>query len=278
MFLAHTNDLKNKTYIPLAQKDNLQVLIGQNGYALVSNVCPHQGSIISRSAGDTDIRVCPYHNWSFELNGTPIASGRTNHYCQNTKALPSVPVHECLGMLFSKPVVCEHLHWLDLSNMKLMEQRVDLVKASSTTIMDLFLDVDHIETVHAGVYDQLGFKDISEVQWHYYNWGSLQLVRKGEVYGAAWIAVYPGTMIEWQDGALFVTVSESISNNETRVHVFKYMDITREEDWSINESVWETSWAQDRAQAELIKIVSDKNLEESKLHFRKWTEQTFTKN
>ena len=138
--------------------------------------------------------------------------------------------------------------------------------------MDIFLDVDHIETVHKGVYDKLGFPSINEVQWHYYNWGSLQLIRKGEVYVAAWLAVYPGTMIEWQDGALFITVTKA-SNVGTDVHVFKYMDITREEDWVLNNQVWEESWQQDKEQAARMTTPFNTNLEESKKHFRKWTNE-----
>lgn len=271
MFLAHTNDLKNKTYIPVEQMGKKQVLVNDAGYKLVSNVCPHQGSLISTRSGDNDIRVCPFHNWSFELSGKPIASGRTNHYCQNTNPLSSQNVYEFCNMLFTDNIVSEHLHWLDLSNMRLKEQRIDVVRANTTHIMDIFLDVDHIETVHRGVYDKIGLSNISAVQWHYYNWGSLQLVNRGEVYAAAWLAVYPGTMIEWQDGSLFVTVNESISDQETRVHVFKYMDVTREDDWKINESVWEESWAQDRAQAEIMTVPFNSNLEESKNHFREWS-------
>lgn len=269
MFLAHTNDLKNKTYIPVTQLDKRNALVLDNEYKLVSNVCPHQGSIISSSPGDTDIRVCPYHNWSFELSGKPIASGRTNHYCQNSKHLSTKEVFEFNHLLFTKDIACKQLEWLDLSNMKLVEQRVDQVAADPTHIMDIFLDVDHIETVHKGVYDKLGFPSINEVQWHYYDWGSLQLIRKGEVYGAAWLAVYPGTMIEWQDGALFITVAKS-SKVGTDVHVFKYMDITREEDWPLNNQVWEESWQQDRDQAERMTAVFNTNLEESKKHFRAW--------
>lgn len=271
MFLAHTNDLRNKTYIPIEQLNKRNVLISDSCYKLVSNICPHQGSIISRSSGDADIRVCPYHNWSFELSGKPIASGRTNHYCQNTKQLSSKDVFEFKNLIFNKEIICKELNWLDLSNMKLMEYRADTVNANSTHIMDIFLDVDHIEAVHRGVYDKVGLSNINEVQWHYYDWGSLQLVRKGEIYGAAWLAVYPGTMIEWQDGALFITVADAVSDIETQVHVFKYMDITREEDWELNSRVWEDAWMQDREQAESMTSVFNLNLEESKEHFRQWS-------
>lgn len=265
MFLSHTNDL-SFGYKPLLQYHKHRVLVNNNGWSMKSNVCPHQGSLLSTVEG-TGSRVCPFHNWSFNINGDPITSGRTGHYCKNEKPLESFPVFESNNLLFSEEIICKELHWLDLSKMKLKEQRIDRVKASPNTIMDVFLDVDHIQSVHTGVYDMIGLPKIEQVQWHYYNWGSLQLVAKGEEYGAAWLAVYPGTMIEWQPGALFVTVSVP-AGLETDVHVFKYCD--NDEEWALNEKVWETAWAQDKEQSELIVKFATENLEESKQHFRNW--------
>lgn len=270
MFLAHTNDLKDKKFIPLAQLKNLEVLVNNNGFKLVSNVCPHQGSIISRTFGTSNIRVCPYHSWSFDLNGKPVASGRTVKHCQNSEYLANRPVFEFLNLLFDRNITVPELDWLDLGYMHLVEQRVDEVAASQYQIMDLFLDVDHIETVHAGVYDQIGISNINDVTWSFYNWGNLQIVNTDGENKAAWLAVYPGTMIEWQKGALFVTVAEYINDRYSKVHVFKYKDSRHEDIWNLNERVWETAWAQDKEQASLLTEFTSKNLEESKKHFRNW--------
>ena len=267
MFLAHTNDISANCYKPLAQYNKKKVLVNdQDSFSVKSNVCPHQLSLLTTKEGSGN-RVCPYHNWSFDISGNPVSSGRTAHYCQNKLPLASFNVHDFKGLLFDVVINCKELHWLDLSKMKLKEQRVDYVKADPKTIMDVFLDVDHIQTVHAGVYDLIDLPAIDQVQWHFYEWGSLQLVAKGEEYGAAWMAVYPGTMIEWQPGALFITVAIEDPYG-TAVHVFKYSD--SEEDWSLNESVWETAWSQDKNQAELIVGFTQNNLEESKKHFRNW--------
>jgi hypothetical protein len=153
--------------------------------------------------------------------------------------------------------------------------------------MDVFLDVDHIPVVHRGVYDQIGLHNVAEVEWQYHEWGSVQYVSRNvgyaddfestlldedrqNKYGAVWLAVYPGTMIEWQPGAVFITVAGETKNNQTPVQVYKYRD-TRYNDlnWTLNSQIWELAWSQDKAQVGLITEVSLDNLEEHKLHFRR---------
>lgn len=268
MFIAHTNEVSDGSFKPLQHYDNKRVLTNSDGnFYLNSNICPHQLSLISTEEGKDNL-TCPYHGWSFDLQGNPLTSGRTEHYCKNLNSLKNFSVYRFNNLLFDTNINCKELHWLDLSKMMLKEQRVDRVNAGHKTIMDVFLDVDHIECVHSGVYNLIGLEQIDHVQWHYYDWGSLQLVAKGEVYGAAWLSVYPGTMIEWQPGALFITQSVPVSDQETDVHVFKYCD--NDEDWKLNESVWETAWKQDKALAERITGFASINLEDSKKHYRSW--------
>jgi hypothetical protein len=181
-----------------------------------------------------------------------------------------LPAYVWNSLVFSHPVDFEVP--VDFSNLTLMEKRIDVVKSSNINIMDLFLDVDHIPTLHAGVYDKIGITDFSDIKWKYYNNGSTQLVYDKNGLSAAWIAVYPYTMIEWQRGSLFVTVAIENQNKEhSNVHVFKYT--SGNENWSLNNSVWETAWFQDRTQAELINKVNFENLEIQKLHYRNYLNQ-----
>ena len=85
------------------------------------------------------------------------------------------------------------------------------------------------------------------------------------------MAVYPGTMIEWQPGALFVTIAHSIDETTSRVQVYKYKDNRYwEEAWAANERVWETAWAQDRELAEAIVYPAVENLDKLKQHYMVW--------
>lgn len=261
MFLAHKSSITPNSYQVLDQFFKEKVLVNSCGPRLVSNICPHQQSLISTKSG-TGNRVCPYHNWSFTLEGHPITSGRTEAYCKNSKPLESNEVYEWNSLLFTTPIHFDITNKFD--NMVLMENRIDVVKADYKTIMDLFLDVDHIQTVHAGVYDMIGITN-TDVKWNYYKNGSIQTVTQG----AEWIALFPYTMIEWQQGSLFVTVALP-AGASTKVHVFKYMDANNSTIWKLNEHVWETAWAQDKNQAELITKFPQHNLEPQKIHYREF--------
>ena len=265
MFIAHKRDINSNYYKPVAQLENKFIIT--SAAKLVSNVCPHQNSLISLAPG-SGTRVCPYHSWSFDLEGQPIGSGRTLHYCKNSNPLATELVYEWNSLFFNIPVDLDLS--IDFSSMQLVEQRIDSVKAIPDIIMDLFLDVDHIVGVHAGVYDQIGLVNVTEVDWQFYDWGSVQVVPNKQGIGAVWMAIYPGTMIEWQPGALFITVVKETPHGSD-VHVFKYKDTNYSDShWKLNESVWETAWFQDRSQAEIIVELPVNNLEESKQHYRKW--------
>ena len=267
MFLTHKTSATPNSYQVLNQFNKEKVIVNSNGIHLVSNVCPHQQSLISTKNG-VGSRVCPYHNWSFTLEGHPITSGRTEHYCKNLQPLETSNVYEWNSLLFTTPVEFDITQKFE--NMILMESRIDIVKANYKTIMDLFLDVDHIQTVHSGVYDMIGITD-TEVEWKYYKNGSVQTVSQG----AVWTAVYPYTMVEWQQGSLFITVALPDGNN-SNVYVFKYMDVESSSTWKLNEHVWETAWAQDKKQAELITKFPEHNLEPSKIHYRDFLRENGT--
>jgi hypothetical protein len=175
--------------------------------------------------------------------------------------------------------------------MQLVEERTDIVNSDFKHVIDVFVDIDHIPTVHEGVYDKMGITGDTQVEWLYYQWGNLQLISNSsgldpeyketllgieeEKLTAFWLTVYPYSMIEWQPGAMFITVCVP-NGNKTNVVVFKYRD-TRYSDknWEINSSTWEMAFSQDKHQAESIVNFSDFNLhlEESKIHFRSWLQE-----
>lgn len=264
MFLIHESSVAIRSYHILPQFNNRMALVDTDeGYRLMSNVCPHQKSLLTTSSG-FGYRKCPYHGWAFDINGKPISSGRTEHYCKNKAKLKSSNVYSWNRLLFDSPVKIETP--IKFNEMRLKEQRIDYVKADYRNVMDLFLDVDHIQEVHDGVYDKLGITDTT-VTWDYFDGGSVQTVKQG----AYWIAIYPHTMIEWQKGALFITVAIPADNkNHSNVHVFKYTDALtwNEELWNLNESVWETAWLQDKNQAEMLTEFVSGNIEDQKRHYR----------
>jgi phenylpropionate dioxygenase-like ring-hydroxylating dioxygenase large terminal subunit len=285
MFLAHSTDLQSNTSKPLIQFNKKKLLLNNNGFKLANNICPHQGSLILTELSDKI--NCRYHGWGWDYLGNPISSGNTK-ICNEYK-LTLKDTFEINSLVFSEKINLEKVEDIDLSFMKLVETRIDCVKTNYKNIIDVFLDVDHIPIVHKSVYDSIGIVD--EVEWHYYDWGNIQIVHKSTEYSqefketlkdmpaqpvaAFWITVYPYTTIEWQPGAMFVNVCVP-RDNITDVCVFKYRDTRyNDKNWQINSDIWETAWMQDRIQSESIAVRSMHvpHLEDSKLHFRDWDQQ-----
>lgn len=271
MFLALSQHVPIGHVIPLPQYDNRVSIVNNGTWSLMSNVCPHQNSRIVRCATAHDHLQCPYHGLKFDHNGAGV---------DNSYTLEKWPAYQNQTMLFDQHVSCTFP--IDTKDMTLVEHRQDIVNASPATIMDVFLDIDHIPVAHAGVYEQIGITGIGDLTWSTFENGSIQFVPAQEGMdmvpgdrqynlGACWMAVYPGTMIEWQPGALFVTVAHSINETTSRVQVYKYKDNRYwEEAWAMNQQVWETAWAQDRELAESIVYPAMENLDELKQHYMVW--------
>jgi phenylpropionate dioxygenase-like ring-hydroxylating dioxygenase large terminal subunit len=283
IFLSHVNDLEIGFKKPLPQLDNTKFLSrSETGYKIGNNICPHQGSAIIDSISEN--LSCRFHGWSWDDSGNPV-KGNTTVSCQNSSKIILKDTIISNSLVFSSYVNLNDVG-VDFSYMKLVEQRVDLVRSNFKNIIDVFLDVDHIPVVHKNVYDNIGISNNVNVSWEYFDWGSIQKVNRtknnslefhntllninDEKLSAIWITIYPYTMIEWQPGALFITVCIP-DNAETRVLVLKYRDQRYNDvNWNINNSTWETAWEQDKHQAEIIikPLEYHTNLEESKLKFR----------
>lgn len=265
MFLGLKQDFKLDHATPLPQYNKMWSVVHRaDEFHLLSNVCPHQLSKINKCRSSE--LTCPYHGMKFDLLGKGL---------NNDFALSKKICYDDGAMLFTQPIV--HTFPVSTDHFKLVEQRRDIVNAPIDIIMDVFLDIDHIPVAHPGVYDKVGITNIDNLTYKTFDGGSIQFVpaqsdshmieedRKLGL-GACWMALYPGTMIEWQPGALFVTIATAAG-----VEVFKYRDSRYSTlDWSNNTIVWETAWAQDKELSENIVNLSYANLDDLKKHQREW--------
>jgi phenylpropionate dioxygenase-like ring-hydroxylating dioxygenase large terminal subunit len=162
---------------PLAQCQNKRILINDGQFKLGNNICPHQQSLIIANMQE-NIR-CQYHAWSWDNNGNPISNGTTS-ICNDFK-LTMKDVHISKDLIFSDQIDISTVP-VDFSYMSLVEERTDLINANYRNIIDVFLDVDHISVVHPDVYTKVGVAEKTEVEWKYYDWGSIQFVQKNNSY------------------------------------------------------------------------------------------------
>jgi phenylpropionate dioxygenase-like ring-hydroxylating dioxygenase large terminal subunit len=272
MFLSLTSDLKSGEARPLSQYQNKKFLANNNGgFKLGNNICPHQGSRIL--SNQTDNLSCQYHGWSWDINGDPSGAGYTS-LC-NTKKLSMINAFEDQLMIFNKEVKLPKLP-ISFDNYKLQEHRVDHVKVDDPKhIMNIFLDVDHIPIVHKRVYERMGIIGDPAVEWEYFDTGSVQKVyhstNPAKPLIFMWIAIYPYTMIEWQQGSMFITDCFKTENGYTDVAVYKYREnSTSTYEYETNQSTWETAWRQDKFQAEEMAVLNSANFEEQKKHYLNW--------
>ena len=258
MFICHKSEIVPGT----ANRFNQYVVSSDNGVVRVfHNICPHQYSAVVIETQEQSI-TCPYHGWQWTLDGQP-----NNAKCKS--ALRRKTVYEKNGLLFDSPI--DYLSWYIPSDFVLEHRRTDFVKATSDTIMDVYLDVEHIAHAHANVYDQIELTNDLKVEWILNDWGSIQLAKDKDQVRAVWIAQYPNTMIEWQPGALFITQCIDTNDVGTRVDVIQYREQGQTpEEFDINRRVWETAWRQDKVLAENIVKLLSHTTEVGKNHFRDW--------
>lgn len=265
MFLGLKQDFAPNSATPIPQLDGLwSVANFDSSYYLLSNVCPHQNSRVSQCA--TNSLRCPYHGFTFDLHGSGI---------NNNKNLESRPCYSVGSMLFDLPVNTDFP--VPTEQFELVEYRRDIVNATVECIMDVFVDIDHIPIAHEGVYDRIGIFDAQCLTYRTFQGGSIQLVPLQSTkhiiendklleLGACWLALYPGTMIEWQPGAMFITVA-----TDHGVDIYKYRDRRYDNAaWELNQEVWEAAWSQDKQLSENIVSMAQQNLDSLKQHHRQW--------
>jgi phenylpropionate dioxygenase-like ring-hydroxylating dioxygenase large terminal subunit len=83
----------------------------------LSNVCLHRMSTLLEGRGNTKRIVCPYHAWTYNLDGTlrgAPAMTQNSGFCKDAYALPEIRCEEWLGWVFvcldpEAPPVAEQL-------------------------------------------------------------------------------------------------------------------------------------------------------------------------
>ncbi len=198
------------------------------------------------------------------MSGDPHSPGECKLDRQRT--------YEQCGLLFDVPTDFGSVFAIptDFKRQSFHRQRVN---ASRNAIMDVFLDVDHVSHAHKNVYESIGITENMSVAWVFKDWGSIQIVTEQQAVRAVWIAQYPGTMIEWQPGALFITQCIPSYNTEyTDVQILQYKgEESTSESFFHNKNIWDKAWEQDVMLAEHHRRPCGLTTgEEGKDHFREW--------
>jgi choline monooxygenase len=77
-----------------------------DGIRALVNVCRHRGAVVCETAGSRDVLQCPYHAWSYELDGRlrhAPRSDREPSFDPSAHSLAELPVGHWGPMLFVSP-------------------------------------------------------------------------------------------------------------------------------------------------------------------------------
>lgn len=147
-------------------QESFIVVRGRNGELHAHyNVCPHRGSrIVLNETGSLERFTCPFHSWSFELNGANcyVADAETFRpdVLRHDRNLSPVRCEEVAGLVFitmnaDAPPLREWLQPLlagfesyDIGKMNVVQHRQARWRANWKVGVDAFYEAYHLHAIH----------------------------------------------------------------------------------------------------------------------------------
>jgi len=281
--VAHRDELASPgDFVSGCQGGEPWVVIRQKDGALAafSNVCRHNGTQVAQGSGTTDALTCPYHGWTYHLDGTLATAprlGGVKEFRREDYALPSLPVRE-LGPLVlvhltgdASPLALDELTrrldasgWEDLVR---RERRTYELQCNWKVFVDNYLDGGyHVPFLHG---DLAGELDLDGYRTELFERHSIQTVgpspdatkRLNREALYAW--VYPNLMINRYGPMMDINVVVPTGPRTCRVIFDWYFDSTCD-DAFIQEALRSSEQVQD----EDIAICESLQIGMGSIHFR----------
>lgn len=150
------------------------------------NVCPHRGHQLLEGEGKKSVIVCPYHAWTFQMDGSLLEARGTKKvkdFNAHEHCLTPVRVEEYASLIFinldmnAKPAHVMY-HGLeenmrkyipDLDNLTFSHRLKFEVKANWKVVVDNFLECNHCSTTHPALCDLIDLKKYKSTIYDYYS-------------------------------------------------------------------------------------------------------------
>ena len=144
----------------------LMVRDGEGRFRAYANVCRHRGSrIVPEGRGSKASFTCPYHAWTYGIDGRLLAINKKNHFGKVSRkelSLFELPSSEFHGMLWVRPTPGDPVdeaeclggleddlaHW-QLADFPFAHTQVIDVRANWKMAIDTFAENYHVNILHA---------------------------------------------------------------------------------------------------------------------------------
>jgi phenylpropionate dioxygenase-like ring-hydroxylating dioxygenase large terminal subunit len=170
LYVAHSSQVREKgDYFAcdLPGGESVIVVRGDEGRVnAFHNVCRHRGfSLCDLGTGNTKVFVCPYHRWSYDVNGrlrsaAPVANGQCFDY-EDYGLKPvrmeiwrgfifvnfSAEVPEPLGPRFD--AVAPDMVRIEPERLKLAHHKVYSIESNWKFVLENYIECSHCKSVHS---------------------------------------------------------------------------------------------------------------------------------
>ena len=126
-----------------------------------ANVCRHRGSLVCLdNNGNKRKFVCPYHGWTYDLEGNLIAARSMTEFSKKEHSLHPVSLEVLGGLLFvcfsddapslegAKRDLAEPLAWFDFENLKVAAQKTYPIAANWKLAIENYQECYHCAAAH----------------------------------------------------------------------------------------------------------------------------------
>jgi choline monooxygenase len=220
------------------------------------NVCRHHAAAVLTEPDGRVLNLrCPYHGWTYSLDGELIGTPDFSGVCdfdKKTNGLVPVEVGEWQNWIFIKlvrgdPSLSEFLgsslstqmQQLRLQNLKWMQQRRYTLECNWKVFVDNYLDGGyHVPYLHKGLNSVLDYARYSIEIADRFCLQSSPIVKTGtdEATGAVregdralYYWIYPNLMINWYDGVMDTNIVRPLGVDRTEVIFdFYFADVSPE--------------------------------------------------
>jgi len=159
-----------------------------------SNVCRHRGMMLAEGEGNCRRLQCPFHGWTYDLNGSLIAAAmmeRTEGFDKKDFGLIEIAVETADGFVFINPgksatPVAEmlgdfqkvHKPW-KLSDMVTTRRKRFDVRCNWKLFVQVFMEYYHLPLVHGQTLGEIGYQPPEEETFDTGNYISLFGIHEG---------------------------------------------------------------------------------------------------